>query len=55
MLDLADNGASVVLTLSATVLAIIGLCSLTDDRAHIDCQWVLRSQDGLGVLDNQRF
>jgi len=29
---------SAVLTLSATVLAIIGPCSPTDDRAHIVCQ-----------------
>ena len=46
LLGLADNGAGVVLTLSATVLAIIGPCSPTEDRAHIGCQWDLPVQDG---------
>ena len=38
MLGLADNGARRVLTLSATLLAIIVSCSPTDGRAHIRCQ-----------------
>ena len=38
LLELADNGLSVVLTFSATVLAIIASCSPTEERAHITCQ-----------------
>jgi hypothetical protein len=36
--ELAANGAALVLTLSANVLAIIGSCSPTDDCAHNRCQ-----------------
>ena len=41
LLGLADNGASLVLTLSAALLAIIGPCWPTKLRAHIGCQWDL--------------
>ena len=43
LLGLADNGAGGVLTLAATVLAIIALCSPTDSRAYIGRQWAKRS------------
>jgi Ti-type conjugative transfer relaxase TraA len=42
LLRLAASGANVVLTLSATVLAIIGACSPTGGYAHIVRQWRTR-------------
>jgi len=39
LLELNDNETRVVLTLSATVLAIIASCSPTEGCAHIGCQW----------------
>src|SRR5689334_15284549 len=38
MLELTDNGATLVLRLSATVLAIITPCSPTEVRAHNSCR-----------------
>ena len=45
-----------MLTLPATVLAIIAPCSPTEDRAHIGCQWQWAGGErGRAVLFNQRF
>lgn len=38
LLGLTDNAASLLLTLSATVLVIIAPCSPRNGRAHIGCQ-----------------
>jgi hypothetical protein len=38
LLKLAANGARLILTLAASLLAIISPCSQTETSAHISCQ-----------------